>query len=67
MTEQPRDAGEDAVVETAAPDALRTGHPAVDEVLAGLDELDDGAVGSHVAVFERAHERLRAALDRPQP
>ncbi len=39
-----------------------TGHPAVDEVIASLDGLEDRPVGEHVAVFESAHERLRAAL-----
>lgn len=39
-----------------------TGHPAVDEVLASLEGLEDRPVGEHAAVFESAHDRLRAAL-----
>lgn len=39
-----------------------TGHPAVDEVLRSLDELDGRPVDEHVAVFEQAHDRLRQAL-----
>jgi len=43
-----------------------TGNPAVDEVLASLDGLADRPVDHHVAVFERAHEQLRSALDGPR-
>lgn len=55
------------VIETAADDGGAravepTGHPAVDEVLRSLDELDGRPVDKHVAVFEQAHERLRQAL-----
>lgn len=39
-----------------------TGHPAVDEVLASLAGLEERPVAEHVAVFEAAHDRLRAAL-----
>ena len=44
-------------------DPVRTGVPAVDAV---LDEVDTAAglpVDEQVAVFERAHEQLRRALD----
>ena len=44
----------------------RTGNAAVDEVLETLESLDDAPVDEHVAVFERAHEQLRAALDSPR-
>ena len=48
----------------ARPDeAAPTGHPTVDAVLdevAGVHELP---LDEHTAVFERAHEQLRAALD----
>lgn len=48
-----------------------TGHPVVDEVLAGLGDLGSRPVEEHVAIFESAHERLRAALagagDAPGP
>ena len=40
----------------------RTGHPDVDAVIASLDDLDGRPVPEHVAVFESAHDRLRAAL-----
>jgi hypothetical protein len=39
-----------------------TGHPAVDEVLRSLDDLDSRPVDEHVSAFERAHDRLRRAL-----
>lgn len=42
--------------------AERTGNPSVDEVLASLDTLDGTPVAEQVAVFEAAHEKLRAAL-----
>ncbi len=55
-------AGYDPVPET-------TGEPLVDEVLASMAELGRRPVDEHVAIFETAHERLRAALaeagDRP--
>jgi hypothetical protein len=41
----------------------RTGVPAVDEVLADVDRLDDRPLDEHVAAFERAHDSLRSALD----
>lgn len=55
----------DVPVEHADSKPVRTGHAAVDEVLVGLDGLDEADVAAHVAVFERAHEQLRGALDRP--
>jgi hypothetical protein len=48
------------VSEAAEPEP--TGLPAVDDVLASLDRLDELPVAEHVAVFEWAHEGLRAAL-----
>ncbi|MGH3445763.1 MAG: hypothetical protein ACRDPB_10350 [Nocardioidaceae bacterium] len=36
--------------------------PAVDDVVAGLDALDQLPVDEHVAILESAHERLRSAL-----
>lgn len=48
-------------------ESLRTGTVAVDEVLDSLEGLDDLSVDEHVAVFERAHQTLRSALDaRPE-
>lgn len=44
----------------ARPEA--TGHPVVDEVLNSLATLETVPVAEHVAVFESAHDRLRAAL-----
>lgn len=44
---------------------LRTGVDAVDSVLAMVSDLDALPVEEHVAVFERAHEQLRRALDAP--
>jgi hypothetical protein len=38
------------------------GQAEVDAVLESLSGLDEAPVSEHVAVFESAHERLRAAL-----
>ena len=51
MSEHPQQSGPDP-----------TGHTDVDAVVASLEELDGRPVGEHVAVFESAHDRLRAAL-----
>src|SRR5262245_18017719 len=40
-----------------------TGVPAVDEVLRGMDELDQLPLEEHLGQFEHAHETLRSALD----
>jgi hypothetical protein len=58
LHEGPQDAYSEAVA-----DQVRTGDARVDDVLASLAELDDRPVRGHAAVFEQAHERLRAALD----
>ena len=47
-------------------EALRTGNPAVDEVLESVEALDGRPAEEHVEVFERAHEKLRGALDGSQ-
>jgi hypothetical protein len=39
-----------------------TGIGSIDAVVAGLGVLDDLPVGEHVAVFEQAHESLRASM-----
>lgn len=39
-----------------------TGNETVDAVLRSLEGLEDTPVAERVAVFESAHERLRAAL-----
>jgi hypothetical protein len=45
-----------------------TGVEAVDRVLAEMAALADSPVEQHVAVFERAHDQLRRALDaQPDP
>jgi hypothetical protein len=44
-------------------DPGRTGNEAVDEVLDALDGLDRAPISEHVAVYEKAHEQLRGALD----
>ncbi len=50
-------------VEGLADEPPRTGNPRVDGVLGSLTDLADRPVGEHAAVFERAHEELRAALE----
>jgi hypothetical protein len=40
-----------------------TGVPAVDQVLADVDRLDDLPLDEHLGAFERAHDSLRSALD----
>ena len=45
--------------------APTTGVPAVDQVIADVDHLDEVPLDEHLEVFERAHESLRAALDDP--
>ena len=45
-----------------------TGVASVDQVLIDVAAVTDRPVSEHVAVFERAHEQLRRALDaRPEP
>jgi hypothetical protein len=39
-----------------------TGHAGVDAVIADLRRLDGLLLEEHLAVFESAHQRLRAAL-----
>jgi hypothetical protein len=50
-------------------DPVPTGNHAVDEVLRTMQGLQDRPLEEHVALFEAAHEKLRAALaeaaDRP--
>ena len=41
----------------------RTGVPAVDDVLADVDRLDEVPLDQHLAAYERAHDSLRSALD----
>jgi hypothetical protein len=51
---------ETAVSEPTEPES--TGLRPVDEVLKSLDRLDELPVEEHVAVYESAHDGLRAAL-----
>jgi hypothetical protein len=44
-------------------DGVRTGHEGVDAVLTEVEGLAGLEVAEHVAVFERAHDTLRRALD----
>ena len=61
QTDAVRDMADDAAEDGW--DAPGTGVPAVDDVLASVQALDDRPVEEHVAVFEQAHEGLRRALD----
>ena len=54
---------DDGSVEGHAGVTVHTGDSRVDEVLASVDRLAELPVAEHAAVFERVHERLRAALD----
>jgi hypothetical protein len=42
---------------------VRTGVPAVDDVVAAVDALTEEPLERHVEVFGAAHEQLRRALD----
>jgi hypothetical protein len=57
--------GVEGVVREPALEEVHTGDSRVDAVLDSLHVLDERPVGEHAAVFERAHENLRAALDPP--
>lgn len=62
----PQDTPAEELVDDSTPEGVgaaeTTGHPAVDEVLRSLDDLESRPVDEHVAVFEEAHESLRRAL-----
>ena len=64
--DSPRAEGDDPGPDLSAladtPPVQHTGNPVVDSVLDSLRELDELPVSEHVAVFEAAHDRLRAAL-----
>lgn len=53
-----------AAEEAAA--VIHTGNAVVDDVLASLEALPGLPLEQHVALFERAHEQLRGALDGPR-
>jgi len=50
-------------IDGASVPAGSTGLPAVDAVLAAVEDLDGRPLEEHVATFESAHEQLRRALD----
>jgi hypothetical protein len=50
-------------VPSVSEETTRTGVPAVDDVLADVEHLDDVPLDEHLSAFERAHESLRSALD----
>jgi hypothetical protein len=62
MTDQPDEDAFDETEEVGSPAPVSTGHPAVDEVLRSLDQLDGRPVDEHVGAFEEAHDKLRRAL-----
>jgi hypothetical protein len=47
----------------AGPGPATTGVPAVDAVITEVDRLDEVPLETHLEVFARAHDSLRAALD----
>jgi hypothetical protein len=63
MHDGPMDGPVDGPAEGAEGGSTETGHPEVDEVLASLDGVSRLSLADQVAVLERAHERLRGALD----
>jgi hypothetical protein len=65
MTSTPEDATTDRGEETAEP--VRTGDPAIDDALSGLDTLEERDVAEHPAVFEHVHRVLRDALSGARP
>ncbi len=64
MDHVPDDEAVERVAERRAmPDYEPTGVDAVDRVLSEVATVADAPIGEHVAVFERAHDQLRRALD----
>jgi len=55
--------GDGAGTPGMGPGSERTGVPRVDRVLAEVEGVNALPVAERVAVFERAHEELRRALD----
>lgn len=52
--------------EDGAPHGGPTGHREVDAVLASLARLEETPTAEQVALYESAHDRLRAALTDPE-
>lgn len=53
------------LAEEAVPEGVgeRTGVPAVDRVLSTVESVGEHPLGERVAIFDRAHDELRRALD----
>lgn len=49
--------------QTEADDGVSLGDPRVDAAVSSLRDLEQRDVDEHAAVYERAHEALREALD----
>lgn len=64
MEQVPEGTGSDRPARPAM-DYEPTGIEAVDRVLDEVSSVTEAPVSEHVAVFERAHEQLRRALDAP--
>lgn len=64
-SQQPTEAASEAQPAVHPLGVPQTGNSTVDEMLAEVVAVADRPVQEHVAVFERAHERLRGALDAP--
>ena len=57
--------GDEAREQDATDGRPATGLPAVDEALAGLNDLDQRPVSEHHAELAAAHETLHAELESP--
>jgi hypothetical protein len=57
------DDGAEEDLRHSSSEALETGIPEVDAVIASVDRLDERPLDDHLAEFERAHQALRSALD----
>ncbi|MFL6043912.1 MAG: hypothetical protein ACJ72M_02215 [Propionibacteriaceae bacterium] len=61
MTEPGHNQPEDLDLPSSSP---QTGHPAVDDALAGLADLESAPLAEHHDRLAKAHEVLQEALDR---
>jgi hypothetical protein len=61
MTEPDLNQLEDPDLQSSSP---QTGHPAVDDALAGLADLESAPLAEHHDRLAKAHEVLQEALDR---
>lgn len=48
--------------DTSAPTVVPTGHPEIDEALAGLEQLAHRPVTEHVAAYDAIHHVVRTTL-----